>query len=348
MRLESEYEYTSYLTTVSTIITTIHPQPPSITYKYLVVVYVSDIDLFTKLLDMSSQIRETILGTTPEYIGEYKVWVLNSSSTYHSQYTVLAVGQDNKTLSIVMSIYTSSITSKNVEQMKLIAVDFLDGVIRGSTWTLSEEELSLISRIPIEYKNYTAIATLYNGVSIGYAYPTSNEQNIYMVVPKSIEENIREIFKGIYGIEPILQEVSETTNYVLYKIYLSRSGGTITETVTTTIITNALEIVDVCLIAVHMSDTNATLYLQIKVRNLIDTTVTITGITVDNITPVEAERITGMELRPGETYATCMRVLEFNPQEHPEWESGTEHSVVITYRYDDVEAPPVKIRVVVR
>ncbi len=119
---------------------------------------------------------------------------------------------------------------------------------------------------------------------------------------------------------------------------------------TTTATQQYIEIQDAVLQVVHVNDTYADVYLQIKIKNVGDQLVTIDKVEVDGYTPTEVSKIQGVELRPGETFATSMKVRYINPTLDPDkaWETGTEHLVTVYYNTTTTTGQQVSLKVIAR
>ncbi len=126
-----------------------------------------------------------------------------------------------------------------------------------------------------------------------------------------------------------------TTATIVRETITRTSIKTITETITVQgevpSTTHYIEIQDAILFIIHYNETYASVYLQIKIKNVRDYTVVLNNLTVDNITPVEVNHIVNVSLRPGETYSTSMFVRSVDPSVDTEWEAGTEHLITVYY-----------------
>jgi len=69
---------------------------------------------------------------------------------------------------------------------------------------------------------------------------------------------------------------------------------------------------------------------------------------VDTIEPEQKSKIIDVELRPGETFSTFMKVTHFDPSTSSTWETGTEHVVVIEYKTPTTANQSVSMKVIVR
>ncbi len=240
----------------------------------------------SKLLDCVLQgfEPEVIENATTEVVGDYRLWIINSTGYYYPSAIIIAASMDNTSVSY---LHITPQNGASAEEAKYVAIEAVDAIRNGNSWDLRNDEISsLVANIPSEYLDFVAMAIVYNGEVIpGYMCGNTTKYSLYLIVPQSIGDTIKSILEERFhmrGLESITR-VSETENYILYLVegsittYTSPTTIPITmttATVTTSLITTTIPsptegvvITDAYMLVQHVNSTYCVVYLYIKIEN---------------------------------------------------------------------------------